>query len=83
MLLMIFTCCGSKVLAGDHGAVRYPDLETPDECPLSVHKFFACMHQRFYEETLKIITKVRKKRCFPGAPSSSISVAMCGSCTGL
>lgn len=80
---MIFTCCSSKVLAGDHGAVRYPDLETPDECPLSVHKFFACMHQRFYEETLKIITKVRKKRCFPGAPSSSISVAMRGSCTGL
>lgn len=83
MLLMIFTCCGSKGLAGDHGAVRYPDLETPDERPLSVHKFFACMHQRFYEETLKIITKVRKKRCFPGAPSSSISVAMRGSCTGL
>lgn len=83
MLLMIFTCCGSKVLAEDHGAVRYPDLETPDECPLSVHKFFACMHQRFYEEALKIIMKVRKKRCFPGAPSSSISVAMSGSCTGL
>lgn len=27
--------------------------------------------------------KVRKERCFPGAPSSPVSVAMCGSCTGL
>lgn len=32
---------------------------------------------------LKDKYKVRKKRYFPGAPSSSISIAMRGSCTGL